>query len=233
MTSELSAKYLDFYKAKRLINAYPAEYLVRIFLGNYPRLSLNKTAFFNQRLLEVGCGDGRNLMLFSRLGLETYGTEIADEIAQIVSANLAEIGVKATIKTGWNIKLPYESGFFDYLVSWNSSYYMGDVEDYHPWEAYVDEFCRVIKHGGMLVLSIPKESCFIYQDSIELRPGYRKIVCDPYGIRNNHVFRCFSSADEIVGGLTPFFDNFRLGSIDDDCFGQMNRWHIIVCNRKN
>jgi SAM-dependent methyltransferase len=232
MIASLGTRYLNFYKNKKLLNAYPAEYLVRIFLGSYPLLKLNREAFSHQRLLEVGCGDGRNLILFSRLGFETHGTEIDDGISQIVRENVEEIGIAAAIKTGWNIELSYENEFFDYLVSWNSSYYMGDVEKYHSWESYVEEFARVIRPKGSLILSIPQSDGFIYRDSQELKPGYHLIANDPYQIRNGQVFRYFSSEHEIVESLTPVFTNFRLARIDDDCFGQINKWHIIVCDKK-
>jgi SAM-dependent methyltransferase len=232
MTDSLGERYRDFYRTKQLTNAYPAEFLVRIFLGNYPSLNLDKTVYSQQRLIEVGCGDGRNLILFSRLGFETHGIEIDDGISEVVRSNLRDIGVNASIRTGCNIDIPYEHEFFDYMVSWNSSYYMGEAEHYHSWESYVKEFARIIKPSGSLILSIPKHTSFIYEGAVELRPGYKLIVNDPYKIRNGHVFRCFLSEEELINSLSGSFSNFRVGSIDDDCFGQNNRWHLIVCNRK-
>ena len=161
--------------------AYPSEYVIRLFKGEYPRLHLKKDSFRDKKICDIGCGDGRNLVLLKQVGFDVYGVEITQQIVDKIVANLKMggiEGVKALV--GVNDHLPFETGFFDYLLSWNACYYMGRKKDF---TAYVKEFSRVLKPGGRLILSIPKKTCFIYHNSMILTPGYQIIKNDPFGVR--------------------------------------------------
>lgn len=105
--------------------AYPSEYVIRILKGNYPNLNLDKN-FKEKKFLDMGCGDGRNLILAKSVGFDIYGVEIDIDICKIIEKNLENAGInKYCIKEGKNDNIPFESNFFDYMLSWNSCYYMG------------------------------------------------------------------------------------------------------------
>ena len=144
-----------------------------------------------------------------------------------------DIGISAVIKTGENKNLPFESEYFEYLLSWNSCYYMGEKESYNSFDDYVKEFARVLKPKGSLVLSIPMASNFIFNNSNEIENGYRVIIDDPYKVRNNHVMKCFEDEPDIISSFSGYFENIVFGSIKDDCFGQNNHWHLAVCQKKS
>jgi len=209
--------------------AYPSEYAIRIFKGRYPRLSLKDEGFQGKRILDAGCGDGRNVAMLSGCGFKVFGAEITEAIAEQARANLANVGVDAGIKVGFNHSLPFEDSFFDYLMSWNACYYLGDQESFDP---VVDEFARLLKPGGTLVLSIPKSSCFIYQGSDEDKPGYRIIRNDPFKVRDGAILRMFSGEEDIQQTFSSAFENFNFGSTEGDCFGLAYDWHLVVCQRK-
>ena len=59
--------------------AYPAEAVIRIFLGEFPNLIFDKN-FSGKSILDLGYGDGRHLPLFKRLELRSSGVEITQEI---------------------------------------------------------------------------------------------------------------------------------------------------------
>lgn len=209
---------------------YPNEYAVRIFMGNYPRLNLDKSLYKRQKACEIGCGDGRNLVLLHNLGFRTYGVEITDEIVHGTKLRLKTVeGVEADIRVGTNDELPFESEFFDYLLSWNACYYMGEQEDFG---AYVNEFARVLKPNGHLVVCVPKPNHFIFDGSKSVRPGYRQVQNDPVGIRNGEVLRQFEDEEGVRKELANHFDRFVFGSQDDDCFGEEYHVFLFVCQKK-
>lgn len=209
--------------------AFPSEYVIRIFKGRYPRLDLDKTKFKGRKICDIGCGDGRNLVLLHQCGFDTHGIEITEEIASQASANLREREIESTIKVGTNAAIPFPDGHFDYLLSWNSCYYMGENTDF---DVHIKEFSRILRSGGYLILSIPKKTCFIYKKSENLREGYAQIRDDYFGVRNGETLRIFEDEKEIEMIFSDEFTNFSHGSIQDDCFGLEYHWHLVVCQKK-
>lgn len=210
--------------------AYPSEYVIRIFKGSYPRLNFDKSLFIDKKICDMGCGDGRNLVLLKQCGFEVYGVEIAKDIVSKVKSNLKGVGIDCDVKTGTNDNIPFEDEFFNYMLSWNSCYYMGEERDFNE---YVKEFARILKPDAYLVLSIPKKTCFIYKDSEILNnKGYQIIRNDPFNVRNGAVLRMFKDEFEIKNVFSKYFKNFIFSSIHDDCFGFNYHWHLAVCQKK-
>jgi SAM-dependent methyltransferase len=209
---------------------YPCEYLIRIFKGKYPKLNLSKNSFINKKILDLGCGDGRNIVFLKQCGLDVYGVEISKEIVNKIKSNLKKEKInRIKVEVGSNSSTPFADNFFDYLLSWNACYYMQDERDF---EKYVMEFARVMKKDGYLVLSIPKKTSFIFKGSKKLTKGYQIIKDDYFGSRNGEVFRIFDNEQEIKRAFSKYFKNFIFGSIYDDCFGLNYHWHLVVCQKK-
>jgi ubiquinone/menaquinone biosynthesis C-methylase UbiE len=100
---------------------WPSETLVRLFKGHYiPGLDRD---YRGKRVLEVGAGNGNNLVFLATLGLELYGTEVHDDICKLGMERLAKFGFQADIRTGTNRALPFPDNYFDHLVSWNVLHY--------------------------------------------------------------------------------------------------------------
>ena len=210
--------------------AYPSEYVIRIFKGEYPNLNLKKDSYVGKKICDIGCGDGRNIVLLKQQGFNAYGVETTKSITDKVSSNLNNCGIlDSTIKVGTNDNLPFEANFFDYILSWNACYYMGQNEDFN---LHVKEFARTLKSDGYLILSIPKKTCFIYHSSQMLKPGYQIIKNDPFNLRDGEVLRMFKDEAEIEKTFATEFKDFIFGSIEDNCFGFDYHWHIVVCKKK-
>ncbi len=227
----------SFYNAKNAWNnhflnkeiEWPSEAVIRIFKGKYPNLNINKDNFNGKKICDIGCGDGKNLILFKSLGFDVYGIEITSEIVNKIKLNMQVAQIdNFDIRVGTNRSMPFENEYFDYILSWNACYYMGREKSFSD---YVKEFARVIKKDGTLVLSIPKKSCFIYSESKEVRDGYRLIERDPRGVRSGEVLRVFEDEKEIKDSFSEYFKNFVFASISDDWFGLNLHWHIVVCQK--
>lgn len=231
MMNNLEKQYTDFYLKGDPLQTYPNEYVIRVFLGTYPALSLDK-GYKNKKILDLGMGDGRNLRFFAEKGFKAFGVEIRDEICNHVKTALKKIGLNAQIKTGKNNSIPFNDSYFDYLLSWNSSYYMGELPDYFNYSVYVKEFARVLKSGAKLVLSVPVDTNFIYRNACEVKSSYKLISEDPYKIRNGHVFKCFKDKTELLEEFEDYFENFSIAELNDNCFGQVNNYIIMVCDKK-
>ena len=211
---------------------YPAEYVVRIFKGNYPNLNW-ESSFKKKSILDVGCGDGRHVLFFKSLGMIAHGLEISEEIASQLRNNLKDLGIKPEeIHSGSCSNLPFEDNSFDYLIGWNSVYYMS-LED-SKFEDHVNEMTRVLKPGGYLILSIPKDSAFIFDKSEFCEDTKYKIIKDDYygGMRNGEIMRVFKSQSELQEEFESLYEDFNFGEISDDCFGLNFHWHLMVAKKK-
>jgi len=208
---------------------FPAEHVIRIFKGSYPRLDLDKSSFKNKKICDLGCGDGQNIVLLHQVGFDTYGTEISNEIVNKAKTNLEKLEIFPDVRVGTNDNIPFEDSFFDYLLSWNALNYMGKNLDF---QTHVKEVARILKKNGYLVLSIPTKTCFIYQQSERVKAGYQIIQDDPFKIRNGEILRMFEDEKELEDSLSEYFTNFTFASIKDDCFGIANHWYLTVCQKK-
>ena len=117
MITSLGGSYETFYRARDPKHVYPAEFVVRAFLGSYPRLPSTRLAYVRARVLDVGFGDGRNMPLLSDLGMSVYGVEISDEICARTAERMRGLGVAADLRVGSNSRLPFDAEFFDHVVA--------------------------------------------------------------------------------------------------------------------
>ena len=227
-TSEIEAKYDAFYRKRAATRVYPVEFVVRAFLGTYPRLKTD-AASLQGKVLDLGFGDGRNVPLLSDLGLEVHGVEITEEICRRAAVRMNALGVAFETRVGRNASLPYPDGFFDHVVACHSCYY---VDTGTRFADNVGEIGRIAKPGGLFVHSLPIGSSYIFRGAADLGDGHMRIANDPYGVRNGHVLKKFDSPGEIEAALSPMFDDVRIGSCRSDWWGIEEHVWIVVCRRR-
>ncbi len=214
---------------KRENIAFPAEGVVRIFKGKFPTLNLPHI-IKGQNILDLGCGDGRHIKFLNDCGLKVFGTEITDEICLKVSEDLKKYELDIKISKGKSEDIPFENAFFDFLLTWNSCYYMS--AGHSSFEDHVKEMSRVLKNNGWIVCSVPKKTNFIFDKSVKAnRDGYRTIKSDFFGHRDGEIMRCFENYKDLEKSFSSDFKNFCHSDISMDWFGLNYHWHVIVAQK--
>lgn len=110
----------DIYKKQ--INGlwYPREELVK-FVARYIKRRVNINSYIIKyvanRVLDVGCGNGRHVVFFAEQGFKVSGIDISNEAVEIAQAWLQQKGLSADLITGNATDLPYENETFDVIVS--------------------------------------------------------------------------------------------------------------------
>jgi SAM-dependent methyltransferase len=227
--SEIGAKYDAFYRQRAAAKVYPVEFVVRAFLGTYPRLRTEAATLCGGKVLDLGFGDGRNVPLLSDLGLEVHGVEITEEICRRAAMRMRELGFGFEARVGRNAELPYADSFFDHVVACHSCYY---VDAGTQFADNIGEIGRVTKSGGLFVHSLPIGSSYIFRGATDLGDAHMRIADDPYGVRNGCVLKKFDSPDEIERALSPMFQDVRIGSCRSDWWGIEEHVWIVVCRRR-
>ena len=208
--------------------AYPPEPLIRILLGKFPNLSFFNQDYTGKSVIDLGYGDGRNFPLFQRLGLKTFGMEVSNEIIDVTSKNPVFRDMKLNLRKGRMASIPFEETF-DYVISWNSCYYM-DAEEAN-FSQHANEMLRVCKPGGFLIISVPQKDCFIFRKFIELRNGNVEITDDYFGERNGQVMRRFPNTDEFLSFFKNHVSEVSVANLNSDWFGLNYDWDVFVMQK--
>jgi ubiquinone/menaquinone biosynthesis C-methylase UbiE len=105
------------------------------------------------RILDAGCGEGHLIdRLYKRCSRNAYyGADITD----IALKKAAERCPYAELMKGDLTGLDYESGFFDAVLCTEV------LEHIHDYPAVLGEFSRVLKEGGLLILTFPNETLWM------------------------------------------------------------------------
>ncbi len=225
----IKQQYASRYKGDKTPAVYPVEFVVRAFLGTYPKLNMPRGEYDGRRVLDLGYGDGRNMPLFNNLHMKIHGVEIAEDISRHVGKRMKQLGINADLKVGSNAHIPYPGQYFQYVVACHSCYY---VEPGDQFEDNLSEMARVLASGGWLIASLPMVGSYILKDAKPLPSGHYEITKDPYGLRNGTIFRVFHSRQEIRKVFSPFFHHFNIGYCNDLFWGIHQKVWILVCRRR-
>ncbi len=107
----------------RLVADLEDELLVRL-LQPMPR----------ERVLDIGCGTGRHLLLFSKLDLDLTGVDASPHMLSIAQRKL---GHRVELHQAWAEDLPFEDNTFDIATMITTLEFVDDVQK------AVQEACRV------------------------------------------------------------------------------------------
>lgn len=221
----IEGAYEQYYADRRAAKVYPVEFVVRAFLGNYPRLKTDRSRYAGQSVLDLGFGDGRNLPLLADQGMRVSGVEISAEICTRALRLMETYGVPADLRVGRNCAIPFGDATFDQVLACHACYYVD------PGTTFADnarEVARVLKSGGRFVFSAPMSDGYIMRGAEPLGGGHMRITSDPYGLRNGYILRKFDDEDDLRNAL-PQFTDFSIGTCRNDFWGVKEYVWIVAC----
>ena len=205
----------------------PTETLVRLFKGSYvPDMP---KALAGLKALDVGFGNGNNTMWLCSLGLDVAGVELSQGMCDAFQARLDQVGYKATLKVGTNLALPFETGSFDFLISWNVLHYEKTEENIR---AGILEYARVLKPGGRLFLSTTGPDHKILTGAKTVGPHLYEIGrADDF--RKGERFFYFDAPNYIHYYFDPAFATVKIGRIHDELFTETLDWWLVTGRKRD
>jgi len=133
---------------------------------------LHKTYYKNAgKLLDVGCGKGTHLNIFTSIGYDVWGLDMRKE------TNNNHIKICDIEKD----KFPYKSNTFDYIFSKSL------LEHIHRPDNCLKEMYRVLKPGGVIIIMMPdwkSQMSHFWDDYSHYHPYTAKSLKDALNIFN-------------------------------------------------
>ena len=93
------------------------------------------------KLIDLGCGDGTDLVYYKKLGANIYGLDTSEELLKIAEKKLSEV----KLKVGLFENIPFEDNYFDAVLSKYAIMTSANMEPVFK------EIHRVLKPGGMMM----------------------------------------------------------------------------------
>lgn len=113
-----------------------------------PRL-VDFNGFAGQRLLEIGCGIGTDLVRFAKGGARVTGVDLAQTSIDLARRNFELHGVQAeALDVADGAALPFDQGAFDVVYAHGVVQYAPDAP------ALIAEARRVLKPGGLAIFMV-------------------------------------------------------------------------------
>jgi ubiquinone/menaquinone biosynthesis C-methylase UbiE len=103
----------------------------------------------NGKLLDIGCGNGRNLISFAEKDFICEGIDFSIEMVKNAKSKFKKLGLKAKFHASNMTKLPFKDNSFDYLICIASFHHLNKLDQ----EKALDEFKRILKPGGKMYIT--------------------------------------------------------------------------------
>lgn len=125
-----------------------------------------------QSVLDIGCGTGPMVEFCCSRGLHYFGLDVAPSMLESIAQQFKDTPYWSRIKVGIGSSenIPYPDSSFDVVIG------MGLLEYFHDMQPTFEQIARVLKPGGLAVLSIPNTvsvNRFIIRHSEFLTSLYR------------------------------------------------------------
>ena len=133
---------------------YPNEFVVR-FLAKYIKKRTGLTSYHLRRpdvkrVMDLGCGSGRHVIMLAGEGYETAGIDSSLNAISFAHCWLEHEGLKADLKVGTAQNLPWADDFFDVVIAHGVLDHMTRNDALQA----LRELNRVLRAKGLLYLSL-------------------------------------------------------------------------------
>lgn len=112
--------------------------------------------FGGQRLLEVGCGLGTDLIQFARHGAKVTGLDLTPRHLELAQRRFEVFGMPGEFVLGDAEALPFADGSFD------AAYSFGVLHHTPGTQAAIDEIHRVLRPGGSAIIVLYHRRSYFY-----------------------------------------------------------------------
>jgi SAM-dependent methyltransferase len=173
-----------------------------------------------RRVLDLGCGAGRHVVYLAHKGFEVCGFDTAENGLAHTHEWLTRENLSAELKQGDIAQIPYPDEFFDAVISIYVIYH----KTYAGMQGVVAEIQRVLKRGGVALVSLQSKRGYRYRFGEEIEPDtFITSIGADAGMPHH-----YSDFAEIEG----LFDRFIIRRVElEEHIEEGNRhshWQVVV-----
>lgn len=180
----------------------------------------------NARVLDVGCGIGRNLIFGSEMGLEMYGIDLSahavNKAQEWMTQRVGSIARERIVACDVS-DLPWLDNYFSH--AWSDSAL--DSMPFEVAQAGVAEVSRIIQTDGYFYCNLISGN----------ETGRNPDFCGEVVVESDHerdTIQSYFNKVKIVRLLEPLFEivSLQLHQVHDDKSGRhFGRWHVVSRRR--
>lgn len=126
--------------------------------GRFARHLYEFDRHINEKVLDIGCGNGWLVTNFARNGALIHGVDLTEQSIELTGKRLAFEGLSADLRTANAEQLPFDDDSFDYVTSAGVLHHTPDTP------GAILEALRVTRPGGRGMISL-------YYKHLFLKPG--------------------------------------------------------------
>lgn len=173
-----------------------------------------------ERMLDLGCGNGRHAMYFARQGMKAAGIDVSDQAIDWANDWAGREGLEVDFRVGDIRNLPFEDQSFDVVVSHG-------VLDHVPMETArkaASEVRRVLRPNGLFYCDLRSTEDFEY--GVGEQAGLNTFVVSD-GYEQGLVQHFFSRAEteELFDGLFRIlYSEITENKLGPDFQRKYSRW---------
>ena len=183
------------------------------------------------KVLDLGCGNGRYLPLFRENGVEYFGMDFSEKLIELAKNKYPE----ANFITGDALTLPFPENFFNKVYGIAILHHIPS-EEFRL--RFLKEIKRILKPGGLLILTAwkfhrTKEIHLLFKYTIFKLIGKSKLdwkdILEPWGKKIERYYRWFSK-NELINLVQKV--NFKIEKIGIVKNQKGNRRNIYLIVKK-
>ncbi len=114
------------------------------------------------KILDIGCGNCRNLLSFLYNGFSCYGIDFSNKMLEMAGKYCKKHRLNVNLKQAYATQLPFQSQYFDYVLSIFILHHLNKDERIQA----IREIKRVLNHKGKALI--------IMRNKIQLRFLFKK-----------------------------------------------------------
>jgi len=170
------------------------------------------------KVLDLGCGGGRHVILFAKQGFESYGIDFSKTAVKLAKIDAKDKKVEAHLKVGDVLRLPYKKNTFDIVHDSGCLHHLSKRD----WNIYLKNVLKVLKKGGYFKL-------FAFSDNTRYLTGHKILKTKNWIVHKAH-YTHFFSKKEIKDFFSEHFNILNI--IEEKRKDDLRSFYIAYMQKK-